>query len=285
MPANTSPLGEQEIQQFRRLGYLVVPGFITDEQARRVEADVDRYAVEQPKFDGRNVAQYDALCELIVHPQTLAIVDQLTGEHGFTFHHLHAALHPPGMPGIGWHHDYEQVPQTNRAHTQVHVLHYLNGLDGSIGDFVLLPKSHRAVMRRDAFFYFGTESLPGEVVLDSLPRGSTLFCHSALVHARRSKPGGGERSRYFIDIAFMELFGDVAGAQWPSYGREGWQDMLARLDAKLHQADRPQLFDASRFFDIADANARLAGLQGSMALLLPEPDPALRPVSGRIPIV
>lgn len=273
-------LTDQELDQFKRHGYVVRPGFIDDVQARRARADVDRFAVEQPKFDGRNVAEYDALAELIVHPETLAIVDQLTGQHGFTFHHLHAALHPPGMPGVGWHHDYEQVPQTNRAHTQVHVLHYLNGLDGSIGDFVVLPKSHRAVMRRDAFFYFGTHELPGEVIIDSLPRGSTLFCHSALLHARRAKPGGGERSRYFIDIAFMEH-----GVLWPSYGREGWQGMLARLDAKLHQRERPQLFDAGVFFDIADANARLAGVHGSMALLLPEVDASLRPVSGRIPIV
>ncbi len=274
------PLNAQELDQFKRFGYLIKPAFINDERARRVEADVDRYADEQPKFDGRNVWQYDALSDLIVDPDTLAIVDQLTGNHGFTFHHLHAALHPPGMPGIGWHHDYEQVPQTNRAHTQVHVLHYLNGLDGSIGDFLVLPKSHRAVMRRDAFFYFGTNALPGEVVVDDIPRGSTLFCHSALLHARRPKPGGGDRSRYFIDIAFMEH-----GVQWPSYGREGWQTMLAQLDAKLHQADRPQLFDASVFFDIADANARLAGIEGSMAMLLPEVDPVQRPVSGRIPIV
>ena len=274
------PLTEQELAQFARLGYLVKPGFIDDALAQRVQEDVDRYAVEQPKFDGRNVAQYDTLAGLVVHAETLAIVHQLTGGHGFTFHHLHAALHPPGMPGIGWHHDYEQVPQTNRAHTQVHVLHYLNGLDGSIGDFVLLPKSHRAVMRRDAFFYFGTDALPGEVVIDGLPRGSTLFCHSALLHARRPKPGGGERSRYFIDIAFMEH-----GVQWPSYGREGWQGMLASLDAKLHQPAHPRLFDAGVFFDIADANARIAGVQGSMALLLPEADPSQRPVSGRIPIV
>jgi len=73
--------------------------------------------------------------------------------------------------------------------------------------------------------------------------------------------------------------------QWPSYGREGWRDTLARLDSKVHQANRPLLFDAGTFFDIAEGVARVDGLTGSLAMLLPERAESERPVSGRIPIV
>jgi hypothetical protein len=267
-----------EREQFKQQGYFIRPGFLSAARVAGVSTEVDRFAAAEPKFDGRNLDKYDALAELTVDPTTLAVVGELMGEAGFIFHHSHAASHPPGLQGIAWHHDYEQIPQTNRSHLQIHVLHYLNGLDGTVGDLLLAPRTHRSVMRRDALSCYGTDDLPGTVVLDNLPPGTTVFAHSALVHARRPKPGGG-RTRYFIDISYMQK-----GVLWPSYGREGWRDMLARLDAKFgHRA--PGLFDAPGFFDIADGVARVGKAQGSLAMRLPEVDEKLRPKSGAIPVV
>ncbi|HEX4303902.1 MAG TPA: hypothetical protein VHZ78_13980 [Rhizomicrobium sp.] len=269
---------DSERAQFKAQGYFIRPGFLDAARVAEVSAAVDRFAAVEPKFDGRNLHNYGALAELTVDPATLAVVGGLMGEAGFIFHHSHAAAHPPGLQGIAWHHDYEQIPQTNRSHLQLHVLHYLNGLDGTVGDLLLAPKTHRSVMRRGALSVYGTDDLPGTVVLDDLPPGSTVFAHSALVHARRPKPGGG-RTRYFIDISYMQK-----GVLWPSYGREGWRDMLANLDAKVgHRA--PGLFDVSGFFDIADGVARVGKAQGSLAMRLPEADESTRPMSGAIPVV
>ncbi len=118
------------------------------------------------------------------------------------------------------------------------------------------------------------------VVINDVPPGTVVFAHSALLHARRAQPGGGDRKRYFIDIAFMQ-----EGVLWPSYGREGWRDTLAALDDKFHQPDRPKLFAADAFFDIADAVSRVQGSAGSLAMRLPEVHGASRPVAGAIPIV
>jgi Phytanoyl-CoA dioxygenase (PhyH) len=226
------------------------------------------------------VWRYDRLCDLITDADTLAITDDIMGGAAFSFHHCHAARHDPGLAGIAWHHDYEQIPQTNRSHVQLHVLHYLDGLNGTVGDLLLLPRSHRSVMRRDAMSFMGDQDLPGTVVVNDIPPGTVIFAHSALVHARRPQPGGGDRKRYFIDIAYMQQ-----GVQWPSYGREGWRDTLAALDRKRHMPSRPQLFSDAGFFDIADGVARISGLQGSLAMSLPERAGAERPVSGAIPIV
>jgi hypothetical protein len=276
-----SVLTAEELEQFRTDGYLVRPAFLADEQIAAACAEVDRFVEAEPGFDGRNVAAYPGLCALITDPATLAVVDELMGGDAFTLHHCHAARHREGLPGVGWHHDYEQIPQTNRSHLQVHVLHYLGGLDGTIGDLLLLAGSHRAVMRRDALYGMGTETLPGAVVVNDLPPGSVVFAHSALVHARRPQPGGGDSSRYFIDIAFVQ-----EGITWPSYGRPDWRLMLQRLDDLHRVDDRPRLFDADAFFDIGDAVARMRGAQGSVAMLLPEPDPSVtRPTDGAIPIV
>ena len=273
-------LSDAEKEQFRKLGYLIKPGMLDPERAQAVAREIDRYVEAEPRFDGRNIWRYDELCGLITDPQTLAITDDIMGGSPFTFHHCHAARHDPGLQGIAWHHDYEQIPQTNRSHVQLHVLHYLDGLNGTVGDLLLRPKSHRAVMRRDALSFLGDAEIPGTVVVNDIPPGTVIFAHSALVHARRAQPGGGDRKRYFIDISFMQ-----AGVQWPSYGREGWRDTLAAMDRKLHSADRPTLFDSNAFFDIADAVTRLQGSTGSLAMRLPEPVGAERPVSGSIPIV
>ena len=269
---------ESERAQFKEQGYFIRPGFFDAARVAEVSAEVDRFAAAEPKFDGRNIHRYDALANLTVDPATLAIVEALMDGKGFIFHHSHAAAHPPGLQGIAWHHDYEQIPQTNRSHLQIHVLHYLNGLDGTVGDLLLAPKTHRSVMRRDALSMYGYADLPGTIVLDDLPPGSTVFTHSALVHARRPKPGGG-RTRYFIDISYMQK-----GVLWPSYGREGWQDMLSNLDAKVGQG-HPGLFDAGGFFDVADGVARVGKAQGSLAMRLPEVDESQRPKAGAIPVV
>ncbi len=273
-------LTEAEIEQFRKLGYVIRPGMLDPARAAAVAAEIDGYVEIEPRFDGRNISQYEQLCGLVVDPQTLAIADQLMGGEAYSFHHCHAARHDPGLAGVPWHHDYEQIPQTNRSHVQLHVLHYLDGLNGTVGDLLLLPRSHRSVMRRDALAFLGFEEIPGTIVVNDLPPGSVVFVHSAVVHARRPQPGGGDKKRYFIDISFCQ-----AGALWPSYGREDWQTMMARMDGKYHQPDRPRLFDEAAFFEIADGVARLKGSTGSLAMRLPPVSNEARPVSGAIPIV
>jgi hypothetical protein len=67
----------------------------------------------------------------------------LTG-HGtglFSFHHQHGARMDAGAGPRGWHQDYEQYPQTDRDLLMVHCFYYPNGLDGQIGDLILLPGS------------------------------------------------------------------------------------------------------------------------------------------------
>ena len=209
-------LSETEKEQFRKLGYVIRPGMLDAGRGAAVSADIDRYVAVEPLFDGSHVARYDALSALVVDPLTLEIAQDIMGGDSFSFHHCHAARHEPGLRGVPWHHDYEQIPQTNRSHVQLHVLHYLDGLNGTVGDLLLLPRSHRSVMRRDALAFLGDQEIPGTVVVNDLPPGSVVFVHSAVVHARRPQPDGGDRKRYFIDIAFVQH-----GVQWPSYGREG----------------------------------------------------------------
>ena len=117
-----------------------------------------------------------------------------------------------GNRGVNWHQDYEQVPQLNRTHIMVHVFYYLNGLDGTVGDLLVLPRSQDLVVANGGIGLFGTEDLPGSVTVDSLPPGSAVIVHSAVWHARRPKPGGEGHPRYFIDVSYCQH-----GTLWPGY--------------------------------------------------------------------
>ena len=97
----------------------------------------------------------------------------------------------------------------------VHCFYYPNGLNGEIGDLILLPRSHTAVMHRNAFSdKFYSEDLPGSLTVSDLPLGSAVVVHSALMHGRRGKPGGSGYCRYFTDVSYCQ----AGEKMWPSYG-------------------------------------------------------------------
>ena len=146
----------------------------------------------------------------------------------------------------------------------VHIFYYLSGLDGTIGDLLAVPRSHRSVIERNALSLFGTNGLPGEKVFDNLPPGSAVIVHSALWHGRRAKPGG-SGGRHFIDVSYCSH-----GTRWP-LGR-GWLDRLALAKERREAGEEHAwLFDTSCYFDPELYRERMARCNtGSLATLLPE---------------
>jgi hypothetical protein len=175
----------------------------------------------------------------------------------FRFYVLNAERHDKGMRGLPWHHDYEQFPQTNRSHLQAHVLIYLNGLDGSVGDLMLAPGTHRSVLSKRAMWFMGWQALPGSVVIDSLPPGAAVIMNSAMLHCRVPKGGGDDRPRYFINLSYCQ-----AGVRWPRAYSDSHALLLERHRAEDGQ--RPWLFDESFFFDSVAAFNLLEKAEGSI---------------------
>jgi hypothetical protein len=266
----TGPLSPAQVERFGRDGFLVFERFLPEALLTTLKAEADQWvdggredAYAEPKPTTARMQL--ALPEhgmLISHPPTMDIVGQLLGP-GCAYHHLHTTRFDAGADGIGWHQDYQQLPQTSRIKGMLHVFYYPNGLDGTIGDLLILPGSQTMVIENNAFRRFGTVDLPGSIVIDALPPGSAVVIHSAVLHARRAKPGGEGRPRYLIDISYCQ-----AGVRWFSdYG--DWRAKLAT--ARRRGLDRggryAHLFDDAHFFDVAEGRRKLAEIDTGASLV------------------
>ncbi|MET9480894.1 phytanoyl-CoA dioxygenase family protein [Streptomyces sp. NPDC006638] len=244
-----------DLDRFERLGYLVLPGFLPTELVSKVKPEVDSWvddglrtrsiaSATHPEIHGVPPVMELELPghgELINHRPLLSLLAQLMGP-SFVFHHLHSDRQAPGIAGKPWHHDYEQTPQTDRAHSMIHTLHYLDGLSPDTSSLVVLPGSHHEVAEKTARGHLGTRELPGEVVIDRLPSGSTVVLHSALFHARRPRPDSPGKPRYFVDASYCQT-----GTLWPPV-KPYWRHMLRRAgELGLDGGGWPELF-AERHF-------------------------------------
>ena len=253
------PLNATQLSAFADRGYLVLSSFLPSELVATLKPEVDRWVDgglldEATAYCLKGLRQPPPVMELelgehgwlIGYPPLMAILAQLMGPI-FAFHHLHSSRHDSGSADKNWHHDYEQYPQTNRSHMMVHVFHYLDGLNGTIGDLVVLPGSQQIVAEKNALSRFGAMPLPGEVAIENLPPGSTVIIHSGVFHARRAKAGGEGQPRYLIDCAYCQ-----GGVRWPVV-KPYWQQMLARARALgLDRGQWHDLFAERHFYDPYD---------------------------------
>ncbi|CAM5600659.1 hypothetical protein KAURM247S_02071 [Kitasatospora aureofaciens] len=194
-------LDTEHRRQFLESGYLVLPGLLPEALRERLVPEVDRWVDEGLR--ARSIAactdpdrhgpppllelELPAHGELLAHPPLLLALTGLIGP-SFVFHHLHSDRQSPGIPGKPWHHDCEPHDGSDPSLLMVHALHYLGGLDAKVGSLAVLPGSHRHAAGKDAYAHHGTAELPGEVVLDRLPPGTTVLLNSALFHTRRPAP-------------------------------------------------------------------------------------------------
>lgn len=254
-------LGERELDQFTEQGYLVLPGFIPEDLLVRLKPEVDRWVDEGHRT--RSIAsctdpqkygtppimelELEAHGELLAYQPLMEILAQLMGS--FVFHHLHSDRQAPETPGKSWHHDYEQNPQSDRTHLMIHTLHYLDGLDKQTSALAILPGSHTQVAEKKARDHLRTEEIPGEVVLEDLPPGSTVVLHSALFHARRARADQQGKPRYMVDTSYCQT-----GIPWQPV-KPYWRDMLRRgRELHLDRGQWPELFAEQHFSEYTKAN-------------------------------
>lgn len=258
-------LSDDQKKSFAEDGYLIFERFFDDAACDLYKSDIDALQeTRQPGGTHHYPCEFPNLGLLISDPRIMEIIEDVMGPD-FLFHHLHAVRQDAGTGPANWHQDYEQVPQTNRTHTMVHVFYYFNGLNGTIGDLLFIPKTQNTIINNGALGFLKTETLPGTIVVNDLPPGSAVLVHSALWHARRAQPGGEDHPRYFADASYCQ-----AGIRWPSYGIAGWRELLSKMrELGIDRDGRyAHLFEESGFYDVREARALVNRLPGALALHL-----------------
>jgi len=197
-------ISPSEVDRFNEEGYLIFEGLFDRDLNERIKADVDQLMNDRQKGKQQILTTYPELGLLTSEPSVVDRVADLMQGKKFTHHHIHARWQTSGERGVAWHHDYVQTPQANRSHLMVHVFMYMDGLNGEIGDLLVMPGTHKKVMNNDAFQQFQFEDLPGSRAIDDLAPGSIIIIHSAVQHARRPKTGGDVYKRYFIDTSYCQ---------------------------------------------------------------------------------
>lgn len=257
-------LTRDQLETFDEVGYLVFEGLFEADYNQRLKDDVDLMMEDRARGEKKMIVSYDDLGGLTSEPVVVDRVADLMGGKKFAHHHIHARWQGEGERGVAWHHDYVQIPQTNRSHLMVHVFMYLDGLNGQIGDLLVMPGTHKKVMDRDAFRQFEYADLPGSVTVDDLAPGSIIIVHSAVQHARRPKPGGQSFRRYFIDTSYCQ-----EGILWASYPNIEEINKVAMAKGFDRDEKYAFLYDTSQFYDRLEYRERLAEAnEGSLVLRL-----------------
>ncbi|WP_327339454.1 phytanoyl-CoA dioxygenase family protein [Streptomyces sp. NBC_01324] len=259
---------EAQAEGFTKEGFLVLPGFLPAALVERLVPEVDEWVEagwRQKSIDACLRAEaepprmveldLEAHGELAVHPPLMDLLSNpaLLGE-SFVFHHLHSDRRTAGGAGKSWHHDYEQQPQEKRHLPMIHALHYIGGIQPELGGLAVLPGSHLEIAEKDARSHLGTDTLPGEVVIDDVPPGTTVVLHSALFHTRRAAaaPHADSGPRYMIDGSYCRT-----GALWPPV-KPYWRQVLAVARARGLGAGWPELFAERHFseYERAERHSR-----------------------------
>ena len=260
-----SALTDEDIRQFNHEGYLVFESLLDDRHNERIKRDVDQLMEDRKDPNKPAIPmRYPELGLLTSEPAIVDRVACLMGGDQFVHHHIHAACHMSGDPGVAWHHDYEQLPQTNRSHLMVHVFMYHSGLNGEVGDLLVLPESHKKTMNRDAFQQFGCDDLPGSRTINDLAPASVVIVHSALQHARRAKPANPGSKRYFVDTSYCQY-----GIVWPTIRQFHQYNNMALELGWDRNGKYTFLYEEGHFFFKDERQAAFESRnQGSLAMQL-----------------
>ncbi len=254
-------LSAEDQEFFAREGYIMLPGLLEGAFNERLKEDVDRLMLDRQEKRESYLVAYRELGLLTSHPPLIERLQQLMGPR-FAMHHIHAVRQDTGNSGVHWHQDYEQLPQTNRSHIMVHVFYYLDGLNGEVGDLLVLPRSQNTIVGNGSLSMLGTEDLPNSLTVDDVPPGTAIIVHSAVWHARRAKPGDGPR--YFIDVSYCQ-----EGVLWPGYRGEHHAEInrTALETGCGRDGQYDFLYDTSQFFIQDEVRGKFNELnKGSIAL-------------------
>jgi len=224
-------LTTEQLAQYHRDGYTLVPGFLSHEEAGALLSDIEsvcagntlanhdksRLEMEPNQASGgafvRRVYEpctyYSRFRALSESERLLRCVEQLLGSN-LLFHYSKINMKPPNIGSVvEWHQDLSYYPLTN--HDSVSILFYLDDATSGNGCLQVIPGCHRSPLMnhtRDGFFQ-GRITDPvdtsGAAYLEG-KAGSAIFLHCMTPHASTTNTSSLPRRTLIMSYRAADAF-------------------------------------------------------------------------------
>ena len=273
-------LATEQVAQYKRSGFLVLPGFINSASVRCLVQTLDTITkgstlgehdrrvleMEPEQSDsGRLVrriyepcGRYQTFRNFAESPMLLSAVSQLLGSRDLVYHYSKVNMKPPRVDTtVDWHQDLSYYPLTNRS--SVAVLLYLDDADERNGALRVIARdqslldgmlSHNSP---DGFFQGripslgtpdGADSPSDQIVLEA-PAGSCIFLGGLTPHA--SAANHSERYRRTLIISYrtadnfpLYLSGERYTTEKSVRLVSGKESLIARMEAGVPSIPVPR---------------------------------------------
>jgi ectoine hydroxylase-related dioxygenase (phytanoyl-CoA dioxygenase family) len=237
-------LSEQQVRDFRELGFTVQPSFLSASEVKAILADFEQIC------EGATLSNHDAsrlemepkqgpegaLVRRVYEPctyyprfrtlsesnQLLDCVEQLLGPN-LSFHYSKLNVKPQSIGSVvEWHQDLAYYPLTNPD--SLAVLLYLDDATPSNGCLQIIPRRHTGpIMDHTGGGYFRgkiTEPVdPSSVVYVDGKAGSAIFMHGKTPHASAPNTSPEPRRTLILSYRAADAFPIYLGAQTDEFER------------------------------------------------------------------
>jgi ectoine hydroxylase len=186
--AQPGPMTEVERFLFDTVGYLVIPGALTQQEVDACLEAAKRLHAPYPKEEWRQIGaayeQEPAIEPLIDHPSVLPKARALLGDH-FIVQSSWCTKSPPGFTGQGLHQDGSAPYQFRRLATptpllQLRVGYFLTDQsEENMGNMVMIPGSHNGSVPLPKGTSY--EEVPFRHIVCGKP-GTALIFHQGVYH-------------------------------------------------------------------------------------------------------
>lgn len=233
-------LTDQQIDAYRRQGYVCCPGFVPAGTVAAFRQEIDRISASNTvaHFDATRVEMepdqepdgnkirriyepceyYDGFRDYSRSPGILDAVEQLVGPN-ILLHYSKLNMKPARIGSIvEWHQDLSFYPLTNPD--SLAVLIYLDDADARNGCLKVIPGRHTGALMdhtRDGFFQGCiTEPIDENAAEDMVgPAGTAIFMHAMTPHASAQNLGDRPRRTLIISYRAADALPVYVGERTP----------------------------------------------------------------------
>ncbi len=234
-------LNEDQIEHYRREGYLVLPEFFGKDVLERIDRTIDQITedalqkndytdileAEPEPLDGRAVARriynpfdiHEEFRKMAMDERLLDCVESIVGPN-INIHHSKLNMKPARVGSVvEWHQDLAYFPHTNDD--LISLLVYLDEATEENGCLRVLPRHHTHFFHHDTpegkFAGMITEDLEnghfGKPVKIEAPAGSIIFMHCITPHSSLPNRSGNPRRTLIFEYRATDSFPIYFGEQ------------------------------------------------------------------------